>query len=165
MIADRDLARPLLCLQGTGGWLRRSWRTGAPQRVFDNHSLTSREDLVSENLRQSYTCSETSPRSCRASCDTEFRGDITMRAHGQTTIWDVRLGIRAPAGSSDWLRRLRSWVKPPKRHCRATVPSVGYAHWDNQRERLQPPITEAALDRAAAQLGPSWAILLYSSLE
>jgi hypothetical protein len=88
-----------------------------------------------------------------------------MRAQGQTTTWEASIGMKAPAGSSNWLRRLRSWVKYPTRRCRATVPPIGYAHWDNRREQLRQPTAEAALDLAAAQFGQSWAIILYSSIQ
>jgi hypothetical protein len=56
-----------------------------------------------------------------------------MLAHGQTTTWGVRVGIRARPGSSAWLRRLRRWLRHPTRHPRATEPPVAYAYWDARR--------------------------------
>jgi hypothetical protein len=87
-----------------------------------------------------------------------------MLAHGQTTTWGVRVGMKARPGSSAWLRRLRRWLGHPTRHPKATEPPVAYAYWDARRERFQQPTMEGALDHAAAQLGPAWVIMLYSSL-
>jgi hypothetical protein len=87
-----------------------------------------------------------------------------MLAHGQTTTWDVKVSMKAHPGRTDWLRRLRSWLRHPTRRRRVTLPPVAYAYWDGRREQLRQPTTEAALDHAAAQLGQSWTIMLYSSL-
>jgi hypothetical protein len=87
-----------------------------------------------------------------------------MPVHGQTMTWGVGIGMKAPAGSSGWLRRLQSWVRYPTRRYRVTVPPVEYAYWDGRREQFRQPTTDAALDQAIAQLGPSWAIMLYGSL-
>jgi hypothetical protein len=87
-----------------------------------------------------------------------------MLAHGQTTTWDVKVGMRARPGRIDWLRRLRSWLRHPTRRPRDPAPPVAYAYWDGQREQLRQPIREAALDHATAQLGQAWTIMLYSSL-
>jgi hypothetical protein len=87
-----------------------------------------------------------------------------MLSHGQTTTWGVRVGMKARPESSDWLRRLRSWLMPPTRRQRAPVLPIAYSYWDSSRERFRPPTMEGALDHAAAQYGQSWAITLYSSL-
>jgi hypothetical protein len=87
-----------------------------------------------------------------------------MLAHGQTTTWGVRVGMKARPGRSDWLRRLRSWLRHPTRRRRATVPPVAYAYWDGRCEQLRQPTMEGAHDRATAQLGQAWTIMLYSSL-
>lgn len=85
-----------------------------------------------------------------------------MLAHGQTTIWGLSIDTKARPGGADWLRRLRSRLRHPRRRQNASVLPISY--WDGAREQLRQPTAESALDYAAALYGESWAIKFYSAL-
>jgi hypothetical protein len=83
-----------------------------------------------------------------------------MSAHGQTMVWQIRLGKATPEAGTHWFQRLRQWWTRRSESQQAALQATLYQVWDNRREQLRPGYATSAFEHVAQRDGESWLMTL-----
>jgi hypothetical protein len=76
--------------------------------------------------------------------------EITMHAHGQTTVWGTPIGVGRATDTMSWYQQIRDqWTAYKAARHDATLATLN-ARWDTRREAVRPLRADAAIDMVAS---------------
>ena len=76
--------------------------------------------------------------------------EITMHAHGQTTVWGTPIGVGRATDPKSWYQQIRDqWTAYKAARHDAKLATLK-ARWDARREAVRPLHAEAAIDMVAS---------------
>jgi hypothetical protein len=87
--------------------------------------------------------------------------EITMHAHGHTTVWGTHIGVGRTGDPKGWYQQLRDWWAAHKAARQEASYASLRACWDSKGEIVTPFRAEAAPEIAASQHALSVATILY----
>jgi hypothetical protein len=79
--------------------------------------------------------------------------EITMPAHGHTTIWGIHIGIGHATDAKGWYQQLKAWWATQKVARHDARLATLTARWDAKREAVRLQHADAAVD----MVGPAHA--------
>jgi hypothetical protein len=87
--------------------------------------------------------------------------ELTMHAHGQTTIWETHIGLSRTTDGKGWYQQLTEWWVAHKAARHDATLATLRARWDARREAVCPLHADAAIDMVASTHACSTTTALY----
>jgi hypothetical protein len=76
--------------------------------------------------------------------------EITMHAHGQTTVWGTPISVGRATDTKSWYQQIRDqWTAYKAARHDATLATLK-SRWDARREAVRPLHADAAIDMVAS---------------
>jgi hypothetical protein len=76
--------------------------------------------------------------------------EITMHAHGQTTVWGTHIDVNRATDTKSWYQQIRDqWTAYKAARHDAKLATLK-ARWDARREAVRPLRADAAIDMVAS---------------
>jgi hypothetical protein len=76
--------------------------------------------------------------------------EITMHAHGQTTVWGTQIGVGRATDTKSWYQQVKDWWAAHQAARHDEKLATLRARWDARREAVRPFHTDAAVDMVAS---------------
>jgi hypothetical protein len=90
----------------------------------------------------------------RSNCTPEktaaLQKEITMHAHGQTTVWGTPIGVGRATDPKSWYQQIRDQWTAYKAARHDAMLATLIARWDARREAVRPLHADAPIDMVAS---------------